>query len=195
LAITLDAPEQFEAYPGQFVLVRADIDGEEISGYYTLSSSEVDEEFEVTVAVDDEGGTLGPWLAERSPGDTIEIDGPFGDIYYEGEDDVTVLAGGPGIGPAVAIGERAAAAGWNATILYLSDEPVHENRLSSLQDADMTVELLSDGATLLEALDSVEIRGGVYVFGFAEFVTEARNALETTGVDSNEIHVESFGPA
>jgi len=59
----------------------------------------------------------------------------------------------------------------------------------------MTVELLSDGATLLEALDSVEIRGGVYVFGFAEFVTEARNALETTGVDSNEIHVESFGPA
>jgi ferredoxin-NADP reductase len=195
LAITLEAPDQFEAYPGQFVLLRAEVDGEEVSSYYTLSSPEVDDRFEITVAVDEESGTLGPWLAERTTGDTVDIDGPFGDVYYEGEDDVTVLAGGPGIGPAVAIGERAAAAGRNATILYQADEPVHEDRLSSLRDANMTVELLADGAPLPEALAPVEIRGSVYVFGFAEFVTDARDALEATGIDSDDIHVESFGPA
>jgi ferredoxin-NADP reductase len=195
LAITLEAPDQFEAYPGQFVLLRAEIDGEEVSSYYTLSSPEVDDRFEITIAVDEESGTLGPWLAERTTGDTVDIDGPFGDVYYKGEDDVTVLAGGPGIGPAVAIGERAATAGRNATILYQADEPVHEDRLSSLRDANMTVELLADGAELPEALDSVEIRGSVYVFGFAEFVTDTRDALEAIGINSDNIHVESFGPA
>jgi len=194
LAITLAAPEQFDAYPGQFILVRADIDGEEVTGYYTLSSPSVDEQFEITVTVDPEGGTLGPWLAEREPGDAVEFDGPFGDIYYEGGDDVSILASGPGIGPAVAIGERAEAAGRHATVLYLGDEPVHENRLAALQDGDASVELFSDMASLSETLEATSIRGDVYVFGFAEFVEEARTALEATGVESERIHVESFGP-
>lgn len=194
LAITFEAPAEFDAHPGQFVLVRADVDGEEESGYYTLSSPEIVERFEVTVAVDPEG-TLGPWLADREVGSTVDIEGPFGEVYYEGDDDVTVLAAGPGVGPAVAIGERARSAGQAATVCYRTDAPVHADRLDALRDADATVELLAGDADLADALGTVEVHGEVYVFGFAGFVEEARDALTAAGVDDDDVHVESFGPA
>ena len=38
IALELDTPDGFEAKPGQFVLVSATVDGEELSRYYTLSS-------------------------------------------------------------------------------------------------------------------------------------------------------------
>ncbi|MDY6779709.1 MAG: FAD-binding oxidoreductase, partial [Halobacteria archaeon] len=69
------------------------------------SSPRVGEAFEITVGVDPDGD-LSPALADLRTGDTVEVDGPYGRVYYEGGDAV-VLAGGPGVGPAVGIGERA----------------------------------------------------------------------------------------
>lgn len=204
VALTLETPEGFDAEPGQFLLVRATVDGSEErrssgnrseageveeTGYYTLSSPDTDGTMEITVEYVPEG-TLAPWLAERTAGDTVEIEGPFGDVRYTGEGDAVVLAEGPGIGPAVGIAERAREDGHDATVVFWGEDPPHRDRLDALE---------ADGATVLvvesldEAVDSLtESDATVYVFGFESFVRDAKTVAEATG--AVDVRAESFGP-
>jgi ferredoxin-NADP reductase len=189
VALELETPEGFDAEPGQFLLVRATVDGVEETGYYTLSSPDVDETMEVTVEYVPEG-TLAPWLAERSAGDEIEIEGPFGDVRYTGEGDAVVLAEGPGIGPAVGIAERARREGNDATVVFWGEEPPHRDRLDALEDDGATILVVE---SLRDASDAL-VRAGdatVYVFGFESFVRDAKTVAEGVGVD--DICAESFG--
>lgn len=194
LAIDFETPPGFEAEPGQFVQLLADLDGTEVARFYTLSSPSIDDTFEVTVAIDPEG-EFGPHLADLEPGDTIRVKGPFGDSYYRGEDQVVVLAGGPGIGPAVAIGERTLLEGGDVAVVYQDDGLVHEARLSTLADQGAAVFVVTDAfqAGVSGALATVP--GAVFVFGFAEFVEQSKNALVAAGFDLDDGHFESFGPA
>lgn len=194
IAVEFDAPEGFDAAPGQFVQVLADFDGEEVARFYTLSSPGVDDTFEVTVAIDPEGD-LSPWLAKREPGDTVRVKGPFGNAYYEGEASVTVLAGGPGVGPAVGIGELAIDEGAEVAIVYRDEEPIQMERLDSLADAGASVRVLADGFEDAVADAVAAVDGQVFVYGFANFVEDAVDALTAAGVDPDEAKVESFGPA
>ncbi|MCG1002302.1 MULTISPECIES: FAD-dependent oxidoreductase [Halobacterium] len=194
VAVVFESPDGFEAEPGQFVQVFGEFEGEREGRFYTLSSPDVAETFEITVEVDPEG-TLGPWLASRDPGDEVVVSGPFGDDYYEGEDSVVVLAGGPGVGPAVAVGERALADGADVTVVYQDDEPVHEDRLAALADAGARVVFVSDGVdaavrSLTGPTDAVP-----FVYGFAGFCEAAVGALDAAGFDIDAAKVESFGPA
>lgn len=195
VALELETPDEFDALPGQFVRVlgRADEDGDDpVARYYTLSSPTVEETFEITVAVD-ATGDLSPWLAERRPGDTVRIEGPFGDVAYEGEADVLVLAGGPGVGPALGIGERALDRGHAATILYRDETPIHEERLRALSDAGATVRVLGPDDDLAAAMPDDLVGADPYVFGFRDFVETATATLESVGVDPADAHVENFG--
>ena len=191
VALDLESPEGFDAVPGQFVKLTARVDGEHVSRFYTLSSPDVGETFEVTVGVDPEG-SLGPWLAE-SEGERVRIEGPFGSAHYEGESASLVLAGGPGVGPAVGIGERALADGNEVTIVYRDDEPVHRERLDALADEGVTIEFLDEGEalepTVREHLDGEQ----VFVYGFQAFVTEAVDAVEAAGGNPDAAKVENFG--
>ncbi|WP_137290491.1 FAD-binding oxidoreductase [Natronorubrum halophilum] len=190
-AIEVEAPTDFEAYPGQFVLVRATINGEEETGYYTISSPDVEERFEMTVAVDPDG-TLGPWLVERALGETITVEGPFGDIQYVDDGVALVFAGGPGIGPAIGIAERARRLDHDVTIVYGGDQPPHRDRLDTLKERGATIVLSDD---LEEAVDSIDPSAvEIYVFGFQQFVEEARDALSRAGIDLDTVEIESFGP-
>jgi len=194
VAVTFETPEGFAAEPGQFVRVVGEFEDGDEGRYYTLSSPTVEEAFEVTVGVDPEG-TLGPWLAGRSPGDEVRIEGPFGDDYYQGEPSVLVLAGGPGVGPAVAIGERALEAGAQVTVIYEDDQPVHEARLAALATAGAEVVVVSGRvgdavASLADAGDQA-----AFVYGFAEFCGAAVDALDAAAFDTDAAKVESFGPA
>ncbi|MFB6255152.1 MAG: ferredoxin--NADP reductase [Haloplanus sp.] len=189
VALTLETPAGFDAEPGQFLLVRATVDGVEETGYYTLSSPDTDRTMEITVEYVPEG-TLAPWLAERTAGDEIAIEGPFGDVRYTGEGDAVVLAEGPGIGPAVGIAERARGDGHDATVVFWGEDPPHRGRLDALG---------ADGATVLvvesldEAVDSLtDADATVYIFGFQSFVRDAKTVAEATG--AADVRAESFGP-
>lgn len=193
VAITFESPEEFEGAPGQFVRLSATVEGEHVQRFYTLSSSDVSPTFEVTVAVDPEG-TLGPWLADRDAGDTVTVSGPYGDHFYEGEQSVVVFAAGPGIGPAVGIGERALREGSTVGIVYPDGLDIHRERLHEL-DADGATLVSFDAdleAAVEEAIESVE--GTPFVYGFEGFVSDVVNALETVGVDIETAKIESFGP-
>jgi ferredoxin-NADP reductase len=195
IAIEFESPSGLDAEPGQFLKLTGEVDGEGYTRFYTLSSPGVDDTFEITVGIDpEEAGPFSEFLLDLGAGDTVDISGPFGRSFYEGESRVIVLAGGPGIGPAVGIGEAAVADGNEAAIVYRTDAPAHEDRLDTLRDAGASVEV-TDGdiddhvdAAVTGAADE-----RVFVYGFDEFVDEATAALAAVGVDPDDAKVENFG--
>ncbi|WP_266075204.1 FAD-dependent oxidoreductase [Haladaptatus caseinilyticus] len=193
IALELKSPPGFDAQPGQFVQVRGEVDGDEVTRHYTLSSPDTDETFEITVGIDPDGD-LSPWLAELDSGETVEIAGPYGRSYYEGEPSVVVLAGGPGVGPAVGIAERAIADGGSAIVVYQDDEPAHEDRLRELETTGATV-LITDDALRDEDVKDVlsTAEGQVFVYGFDDFIEDANEALQAAGHDPADTKSENFG--
>jgi ferredoxin-NADP reductase len=191
IALDIETPDGFDARPGQFVKLA----GPEESRFYTISSPDVEDSFEVTIEVDPEG-TLGPWLAEREPGDSVGITGPFGNDYYEDEPRVVVLAGGPGVGPAIGIAERSLAEGGTAAVVYLDDSPIHEDRLAALSTAGADVFVLSGEDGLTDAVGRAmthEDDEQVFVYGFVDFLDLATTAIDAVGGDSEGAKMENFG--
>jgi 3-phenylpropionate/trans-cinnamate dioxygenase ferredoxin reductase subunit len=193
VALDVTTPAGFDARPGQFVKFSATLHGEEESRFYTISSPRVTDTFEVTIEVDPEG-TLGPWLADREPGDELTLAGPFGNTYYEEEGRAVVLAGGPGVGPAVGIAERALADGNDAALVYRDDDPIHADRLDALRDGGAFVAVLDADDDLVPAVEAALADGGqVFVYGFADFLDVATDAIAAAGGDPDEAKVENFG--
>ncbi|WP_135302564.1 FAD-dependent oxidoreductase [Haloarcula amylovorans] len=193
VAIDIETPAEFDAQPGQFVKLTLSVDGEDESRFYTISSPDVADEFEITIGIDPDGD-VAPHLADLEAGDEVRVSGPFGSDYYEGESRAVLLAGGPGIGPAIGIAERALQDGNDAALVYQDDDPIHEERLDALEADGVSVTVLSDEADLADAVAEATDDGGqVFVYGFADFLDEAMAALEAAGVDSDEAKVENFG--
>ncbi|TKR24831.1 FAD-dependent oxidoreductase [Natronomonas salsuginis] len=197
VAIEITTPPGFSAVPGQFVKLSATIDDETVARFYTVSSRDTRNTFELTVSYDpEEGGEFSEYLLSLSSGDSITITGPFGDDYYEGEPRVVVLAGGPGIGPAVAIAERALADGHEAAVVYRDDDPIHEDRLATLAAGGADVFVLADETDLTDAVADVLTNDDgeqVFIYGFADFLGDAEAAIEAAGGDPDAAKAENFG--
>ena len=159
---------------------------------YTISSPDTVDTFEITVAVGDEN-EVGSWLAERPVGEVITIEGPYGDIAYRGGAEVLVLAGGPGIGPGVGIGERAIT-DQDVVIIYRDDAFIHRERLTELEAAGATVTYLDPAEPIDRELIEEHLAKTVYVFGFEAFVQDATDAIDAAGGDPSSAQVEGFGP-
>jgi len=195
VAIEFESPDGFDAQPGQFVKLLATVDGEDYARFYTLSSPDMAESFEITVEIDpEESGPFSDHLADLTADDEIEMSGPFGAEYYEGEARVVVLAGGPGVGPAVGIGERAHEDGNAVHLVYQAETPAHENRLSTLEDRGVAVTITEGSIT--DAVDDAltgEDGEQVFVYGFGSFVEAAADAIDAAGGDSDAAKIENFG--
>jgi 3-phenylpropionate/trans-cinnamate dioxygenase ferredoxin reductase subunit len=193
IAVEFETPDGFEARPGQFVKLIAVVDGEEQPRFYTISSPDVTDTFEITIGIDPEGEVT-PRLRTLATGDEMTLSGPYGDAYYEDEPHVLVLAGGPGIGPAVGIAERAIDDGGEAAIVYRDDEPIHEDRLADLGARGVGIDILTPAETLDDAVaDALTDETQVFIYGFAAFLDDATTALEAAGADPEAAKVENFG--
>lgn len=195
VALVIESPSGFNASPGQFVQIGDTVGGEKIVRHYSVSSPYNRNSFEVTVRVDP-GGDLTPKLASMEEGDKLEVAGPFGRKYYEGEKEVVVLAGGPGVGPAVGIGERAADEGGKVGIVYKDDKPSHEARLKRLVERGGVIKITED-CDFDDFKDSVsevlnKIPGQMFVYGFRNFVEKAIRAIEESDKKPGEAKIERF---
>ncbi|MES3517750.1 MAG: FAD-dependent oxidoreductase [Natronomonas sp.] len=197
IALEIATPSGFSAKPGQFVKLSAILDGENTSRFYTVSSPDTDDTFELTVSFDPaEGGPFSRYLLELEAGHAVTISGPFGNNFYDGAARTVVLAGGPGVGPALAIAERTLDDGGETAVIYRDDDPLHEERLAALAANGAEVFVLSTDeeiddavrATLTNAADEQ-----VFVYGFQTFVDAAESAITDAGGDPGEAKVESFG--
>jgi ferredoxin-NADP reductase len=199
IALELRTPDGFTARPGQFVKLSAEIDGESISRFYTISSPRVTDNFETTLTVDPMG-TFGPYLADLEEGETVRVAGPFGNSYYEGEDTTLVIAGGPGVGPAVGIGERTLEDGGETAIVYFDDRPIHENRLETLSVMGGEVFIIDSPDALAPAVEETlsedtDENAQVFVYGFSPFLDVATEAISAAGGNAEAAKLENFGPA
>jgi ferredoxin-NADP reductase len=195
IAIDFESPDGFSAQPGQFVKLAADIAGEEESRFYTISSPDAEDTFEVTIEIDPDG-TLGPYLADLEAGDTLTMAGPYGSDYYDGEPRAVVLAGGPGVGPAIGIARRAIDEGNEAAVVYVDDTPIHETDLEALDADGVFVAVLDTTEDMTAAVTQAITNGDgeqVFVYGFADFLESATAAIEAAGGDSDSAKVENFG--
>lgn len=194
IAVEIETPRSFDASPGQFVKLTASVDGEDVSSFYTISSPRIAETFEVTVAVDPDGD-LSPWLSRATPGVSVGVTGPFGTAHYEGESRVVIVCGGPGIGPAVAIAERAVADGGEAAVVYQDDEPLHLVRLDSLEADGASIHVLGPDdplAPLLVETITGDAGEQVFVYGFSDFVADVEATLERVST-GRDLKIENFG--
>ncbi len=196
-ALRFHTPDGFTAEPGQFVKLGTAIDGEPVARFYTLSSPTVSDTFEVTVGIDpEEGGEFSAFLADAEAGTEMTLSGPFGDQHYDGEPRAVIVAGGPGVGPAVAIAERALDDGADAAIVYRDDDVSHADRLDNLRGRGVAIHTLDADATLADAVASV-LTGAdgetLFVYGFADLVADAEAAIEAAGGDADAAKVENFG--
>ncbi|MFP4633220.1 MAG: ferredoxin--NADP reductase [Halobacteriales archaeon] len=174
--VTTESPYG-DVSPGQFVQVGLDVDGVRVVRHYTLSNSHPEDELEFTVELDPEG-ELSPRLRELDAGDTVYVAGPFGRSYYEDEDAVTVVVGGPGVGPAVGIAERALERDADVAVVYEDETHAHVDRLRDVEKRGGHVSLVDASgleSAVAEALGEVD--GQAFVYGFSGFVDRALAAL------------------
>lgn len=192
VALELETPDEFDAEPGQFVLLQGVIDGEKESGYYTISSPTVDDSFQVTVEYDEQAA-LGLWLSNRSTGESIGVQGPLGDIRYTGGDAVPIAAG-PGIGPAIGITERAVLEGAHATLIYVTEDPIYEERMAQLKSSLAKVNTVRNIENIDRCLPDRTGEYDVYLFGYNEFIESVEESVPLVESGSDDVHVERFGP-
>jgi cytochrome-b5 reductase len=197
LAVDLETPPGFEAQPGQFVKLTTTVDGESASRFYTISSPDALGTFTFTVGFDpEEAGPFSDYLRELDAGDVVTLSGPFGRNYYEAEPRVVVVAGGPGIGPAVAIAERALAEDNEAAVVYRDDALIHEARLAGIAAAGADVFVLSGEEPLTDAT-AAALSGAdgeqTFVYGFSDFLADAEAAIAAAGFDPDAAKAENFG--
>jgi 3-phenylpropionate/trans-cinnamate dioxygenase ferredoxin reductase subunit len=193
IAVEFETPEGFTARPGQFVKLFVTVDGEAEPRFYTISSPDTVDSFEVTIGIDPEGEVT-PQLRSLAAGDELPVAGPYGNAYYEDEPEVLVLAGGPGVGPAVGIAERALADGHAASVVYRDESPLHEGRLAALDGDGAEVRLLGPADPLTDAVaEFLTADTQVFVYGFADFLDDATAAIEAAGGDPDAAKMENFG--
>lgn len=193
-AAAFAVPDELVAYPGQFVRLSMPVDGESASSFYTISSADSGGTIEIVFDADPDS-TFGRALADADPGTTVSVAGPTGDTYYDGGAPVVVLAGGPGIGAALGIGERALADDQDVAVVY-EGTPVDEARLDDLSAAGAHVAVVEEGVEDLSeavagALETVD--GGVLIYGYDEFVERASAAVSAADGNRADPRVSNYG--
>ena len=183
VALVIESPDGFEARPGQFVQVGIETEDEKTVRHYTISSPYVADDFEITVEVDPDG-ELSPLLAGYGEGEKVTVDGPYGRSYLEDEETATILAGGPGIGPALGIAERVLDNGGDAALVFHGEDPPHKDRLREIEQSGH-VSVVDDTDGLSEAIEKAlgEVDGQVFIYGFSDFVDQAVEVLDELNHD------------
>ena len=99
----LKRPEDFDYKAGQFMMVSLKIDGKDVKKPFSISSSSTElEHIEFTKKLT--GHDFSNMLDSMDVGDVLGIDGPYGNMTFEGEyERIAMLSGGIGITPMISI--------------------------------------------------------------------------------------------
>ena len=224
--VTFDVPpalrQVFGFTQGQYLTLRANVDGQDLRRSYSICAGVDDGELRVGVRKV-KGGVFSHWINESlKPGDTISVMAPQGRFFVPIEPQArrhhVGIAGGSGITPVLSILKAALAEGRHCTLLYgnrNAASTMFKEELEDLKNRYMTRLVLhhvfSDEPTdaplnhgllnrdkLGEFLASVMPGAGIahaYICGPFTMNDEAQAALLAAGVPTERIHIERFGVA
>ncbi|MEX1287297.1 MAG: 1,2-phenylacetyl-CoA epoxidase subunit PaaE [Acidimicrobiia bacterium] len=225
VAITFDVPDHladaFRWVPGQHVIVRAEIEGEDVRRSYSICSPAGSGRLRVGVKRIP-GGAFSTWATESlAPGDVIEVAPPVGEFTHAPDPDAAdhhvAIAAGSGITPILSIvattleqepGSRVTLVYGNRTsrsIMFLDDVEALKDRFPhrfqvihvlSREPHDVPLfEGRVDAAKLgmlLDTLVPAQKVAGWWLCGPFGMVEDARAVLADRGVADERIHDELF---
>ncbi len=207
-SIVFDVPAElagaFAYEAGQFITIRAVLDGETHLRSYSMSSSPaVDSELRVTVKRVP-GGLISNWLNDTvGEGDVLEVTPPSGSfVLGRGEHDIVAFAAGSGITPVFSILKTAlAATGRCIRLLYANrdravaifgDELValtarYPGRLAVEHHEDLVCGFIDRDEVTRVARDARD--AAYYICGPGGFMETVEAALRDLGVDQSRVRL------
>lgn len=219
VAVTFDVPpalaERFRFAPGQYLTLRAVVNGEELRRSYSICAAP-GEALRVGVR-HVPGGAFSTWvhrsLAAGQAVDVMEPQGRFGAALAKRPRHVLAVAGGSGITPILAILKTALADGARCTLLYgnrNAASTMFKEELEDLKNRHLTRLAVHpvfsreqvDSPLNMGRLDADKITTFLKLAGPADEVfvcgphamnDEVEAALKSAGVPAERIHVERFG--
>jgi len=226
VSVSLEVPntDTFSFVPGQYLTLRASIDGQEVRRSYSLCSSPLSGELRVAIK-QVKNGLFSTWAnTELQVGHTLETMPPMGNFALEvdpgGEETYVGFAAGSGITPVLSILktvlERAPKAKF---ILFYGNRKtnsiIFKSELEDLKDAHMgrlevhhVLSREDQGSDLLfgridevrtgrfaSQIPGVKEAAGHFLCGPEDMIKGVQSALEQAGVASKNIHFELFTSA
>ena len=223
VAVRFDVPtdltDEFAFIPGQYVTLRATVNGKDLRRSYSICSSVSERGFEVGIkAIAD--GQFSPWAQSLTAGDTVEVmpaQGRF-QAAIGGRHDYLLIAAGSGITPCLAIAKSVldAEPQSRVTLVYgnrSTQSVMFREDLDKLKDRYLErvivmhvlsgehqdVEFLNGriSAALIDELNQrnlVHLTGydGIYICGPQAMTVALREKLVQTGIRHDAIHIELF---
>jgi len=218
IALSFDVPpalaESFAFEPGQYLTLRADVDGADIRRSYSIASAPGGQ---LTVGVKRvEGGAFSSFAQDLKPGDTLQVMPPEGRFVTRGEETLVLIAAGSGITPMVSIAAAALARGARVTLVYgnrRTESIMFRDTLDALKDRyldrftlihvlsrepqDVTLlngRITGEKLTALVNAGAVDAIGaeGVFLCGPGEMIDDVSGALQALDVARARIHFERF---
>lgn len=204
---------------GQFIGLRAVIDGKEQRRNYSLSQVADGQSLRISVKREAQGVVSSYLHAQVQEGDVLEIFPPAGHFVLDASDKpVVLMAGGVGITPLMSMLHTALGAQRKVTLVHCTRSPElqpfrsellrlaeqHSNlslRFGYEQGADeaaaagVQVKQATPDAALLRSWLPTQTDVQAYFLGPVGFMRVAQQALNDAGVPAEQCHYEFFGPA
>ena len=209
-----DLAQDFAFVSGQYLTLRADIDGEDVRRSYSIASGP-DEALCVGVR-QVEGGVFSTYAQALKAGDRVQVMTPAGRFMLKDQRDVLLVAAGSGITPMVSIATAALERGAKVTLIYGNrdfDHVMFRKELNALKDVHMgrftmihvlsreeqDVPLLNgritgEKITLMAKAGAIDLAAaeGVFLCGPGEMIAEVSETLTGLGVAAELLHSERF---
>lgn len=216
LGVPLELAQAFAFVPGQYLTLRADIEGEDVRRSYSIASGP---DGALCVGVRQvEGGLFSSYAQDLKAGDRVQVMEPEGRFRLAEQQDLVLIAAGSGVTPMVAIAAAGLERGANVTMVYGNRDFAHvmfRSELEALKDQYMgrftlihvlsreeqDVPLLNGritGAKITQmakagAIDLAAV-DGIFLCGPGEMIADASGALVKLGIAADTIHSERFTP-
>lgn len=221
-AIPNDLRNAYRFTPGQYLTLRATIDGEDTRRSYSICSPLSNPDLSVGVKrIED--GVFSTFALTLKPGDTLDVMTPEGRFTAPvgGENDYLLLAAGSGITPILSIAQSVLEEepASTVTLCYANrstDQVMFREVIDDLKDRYLTRFLLThvmdeeaqdvelfNGRLDEEKLETMATRGlihpdsydAIFICGPQPMIEAASAAMETLGVDKTHIKYELFTPS
>lgn len=218
VAISFDVPEAlaetFAFQPGQYLTLRADVNGTDTRRSYSIASAPG---AALTVGVRQvEDGVFSTFAQDLKPGATLSVMPPEGRFVTHGESNIVLIAAGSGITPMVSIASDALARGAAVTLVYgnrQTDSIMFRADLDALKDRYLNrftlIHILSretqdvmllngrvTGEKVMALADAGAIdlkqADGVFLCGPGQMIDDVTQALADRRMDSAQVHFERF---
>ena len=218
VAISFDLPDEaaeaFAWVPGQYLTLRAVVDGQDIRRSYSIASLPGKP---LTVGVKHvEGGAFSSFAQALTPGTSLQVMPPEGRFTCKDEAQLVLIAAGSGVTPMVSMAADALARGAEVTLIYgnrNTESIMFREALDGLKDryvdrftlihilsrepqdvALLNGRITGEKVAALARAGAVDLVGadGVFLCGPGDMIDDVASMLATQGIAKERIHFERF---